>query len=81
MDRKMIILYGSQTDTAQDVGENIWRESKRFHFIGGVKPMNDYDVNNLIEKEVAIFVCSTTDQGGDDNLISFFVALTNLVTF
>lgn len=77
----MIVLYGSQTGTAQDVGENIWRESKRFHFKGGVQPMNDYDVKKLIEEEVAIFVCSTTGQGGDDNLISCIIALPNLVTF
>lgn len=68
----MIILYGSQTGTAQDISENIWRESKRFHFAGGVKPMDDYDVQNLIEEEVALFVCSTTGQGGDNRLIEWF---------
>lgn len=65
MPRKMVILYGSQTGTAQDVSENIWRESKRFHFAGGVKAMDDYDVTDLVEEEVAIFVCSTTGQGGE----------------
>lgn len=63
----MLILYGSQTGTAQDVSENIWRESKRFHFTGGVMPMDNYDVTNLINEEVAIFVCSTTGQGGEDH--------------
>lgn len=62
---KMIILYGSQTGTAQDISENIWRESKRFHFKGAVKPMDDYNVTELIEEEIAIFVCSTTGQGGE----------------
>lgn len=59
-----MILYGSQTGTAQDVSESIWRESKRYHFSGGVKSMNDYDVKNLIDEEIVIFVCSTTGQGG-----------------
>jgi sulfite reductase alpha subunit-like flavoprotein len=65
MTRRMIILYGSQTGTAQDISENIWRESKRFRFEGGVKPMDDYDVTDLIEEEIVIFVCSTTGQGGE----------------
>lgn len=69
MSRKLMILYGSQTGTAQDISENIWRESKRFHFVGGVKAMDDYDVKNLIEEEIAIFVCSTTGQGGDSKMI------------
>lgn len=59
------MLYGSQTGTAQDIAENIWRESKRYHFVGGVKAMDDYDVKSLIEEEFAIFVCSTTGQGGE----------------
>lgn len=61
----MIILYGSQTGTAQDISENIWRESKRFHFTGGVKPMDEHDVKEMIDEDVAIFVCSTTGQGGN----------------
>lgn len=65
MTRSLIILYGSQTGTAQDVAENIWRESKKFHFSGGVCAMDDYDVKNLIDEEIAIFVCSTTGQGGE----------------
>jgi sulfite reductase alpha subunit-like flavoprotein len=65
--RKMIVLYGSQTGTAQDTSENIWRESKRFYFNGGVKPMDDYDVKDLIEEQIAIFVCSTTGQGGEQD--------------
>lgn len=71
MPRKMIILYGSQTGTAQDVSENIWRESKRFHFTGGVTAMDEYDVKDLIEEEVAIFVCSTTGQGGENHYLRF----------
>lgn len=65
MTRNLIILYGSQTGTAQDVAENIWRESKRYHFAGAVQAMDDYDVKNLIDEEIAIFVCSTTGQGGE----------------
>ncbi|CRK94651.1 CLUMA_CG008151, isoform A [Clunio marinus] len=73
MNRKILILYGSQTGTAQDISENIWRESKRFHLKGNVKSMNDYDVKQLIEEEIVIFVCSTTGQGEEpDNMKKFW---------
>lgn len=62
--RNLLILYGSQTGTAREVSENIWRESKRYHFMGTVKSMDDYDVKNLIDEKLVIFVCSTTGQGG-----------------
>jgi equilibrative nucleoside transporter 1/2/3 len=64
MERNLTILYASQTGTAQEVSENIWRESKRFHFRGSVKAMDDYDVKNLIDEKLVIFVCATTGQGG-----------------
>lgn len=73
MTRNMIVLYGSQTGTAQDISENIWRESKRFHFAGGVKPMDDYEITELLDEEIAIFVCSTTGQGGDKCSSSYFI--------
>ena len=31
-DRKLLVLYGSQTGTAQAVAERIGREAKRLHF-------------------------------------------------
>jgi flavodoxin len=29
---KITILYGSETGTAQDIAEQIWKRSKRFNF-------------------------------------------------
>lgn len=64
MSRKLVILYGSQTGTAQDIAENIWRESKRFYFKGPVQSMDSYDFKKLIDEDLVLFVCSTTGQGG-----------------
>lgn len=73
MDRKLTILYGSQTGTAQDLAEHIWRESKRYHFTGTVMSMDKYDVRCLIDEKYVVFVCSTTGQGDDpDNMKSFW---------
>lgn len=71
--RKLNILYGSQTGTAQDVAEYIWRESKKYHFVGTVLPMDEYDVKSLIQEQFVIFVCSTTGQGNEpDNMKEFW---------
>ncbi|CAO1436082.1 unnamed protein product [Diamesa hyperborea] len=73
MSRNIAILYGSQTGTAQDISENVWRESKKFHFKGSVMSMDDYDVRKLIDEEVVIFICSTTGQGDEpDNMKNFW---------
>lgn len=64
IERFLNILYASQTGTAREVSENIWRESKRFYFKGTVKALDEYDVRNLIEETLVIFVVATTGQGG-----------------
>lgn len=68
--RNLTILYGSETGTAQEICENIWRESKRYYCQGFVKPMNDYDVRKLIDERLVLFVCSTTGFGGKIVLIN-----------
>lgn len=73
MDRKLTILYGSQTGTAQDLAENIWRESKKYFFSGNVMPMDKYDVQLLISEKFVVFVCATTGQGEEpDNMKTFW---------
>lgn len=71
--RKITILYGSQTGTAQDLAEHIWRESKIYHFCGKVTAMDKYNVQSLINEKLVIFVCSTTGQGDEpDNMKTFW---------
>lgn len=43
MERKLVVLYGSQTGTAQDVAERIGRDAKRRHFAVKVFAMDSYD--------------------------------------
>lgn len=73
MERELTVLYGSQTGIAQDLAEYIWRESKRFHFIGSVLSMDKYDVHELIDERLVVFICSTTGQGEEpDNMKAFW---------
>ncbi|XP_058055576.1 NADPH-dependent diflavin oxidoreductase 1 [Anopheles bellator] len=73
MARKLTILYGSQSGTAQDLAEQIWRESKMYHFRGNVLPMDEYDVSELIGERFVVCVCSTYGQGEEpDNMKRFW---------
>ncbi|KAJ9585199.1 hypothetical protein L9F63_003002, partial [Diploptera punctata] len=83
LNQRITILYGSQTGTAQEVAERIWRELKRFYFHGPVKAMDDYLKSQLIYEPVVVFVCSTTGQGEEpDNMKQFwkFLLRKNLPT-
>ena len=46
--RKISVLYGSQTGTAQEVAERIGREAKRRYLSASVLALDDYDVVSWI---------------------------------
>ena len=45
--RKISVLYGSQTGTAQEVAERIGREAKRRYITAAVLPLDEYNVVSL----------------------------------
>ena len=57
------ILYGSETGTAQDVAEQIWKNVKRKGLKSTICAMNEYDIQNLNSEKMMIFVVATTGQG------------------
>ncbi|KAM7357743.1 NADPH-dependent diflavin oxidoreductase 1 [Cochliomyia hominivorax] len=65
----LLILYGSQTGTAQDVAEQLWRSSKKYGFQGPVLPMDEFPIQKLIEQTLVLFVVATTGDGNEpDNM-------------
>ncbi|XP_058014928.1 NADPH-dependent diflavin oxidoreductase 1 isoform X5 [Ahaetulla prasina] len=71
--RKMLVLYGSQTGTAQDNAERVGREARRRHFHCKVEALDNYQVANLIHEPLVVFVCATTGQGDPpDNMKNFW---------
>jgi len=48
--RRISVLYGSQTGTAQEVAERIGREAKRRHLSANVLALDDYNVVSLESK-------------------------------
>ena len=51
-ERSLLILYGSQTGSAQDVAERIGRDGKRRHYRVRVCSMDSYDkvINDIHDK-------------------------------
>ena len=53
-ERKIVILYGSQTGTAQDVAERIERDAIRRHLSVVTKPLDHYDVVSIVSVNVSL---------------------------
>jgi len=48
--RRLVILYGSQTGTAQDVAERIERDAIRRRFSVTIEPLDQYDIVCVVIK-------------------------------
>ncbi|KAM4532222.1 NADPH-dependent diflavin oxidoreductase 1 [Fundulus diaphanus] len=69
----LLVLYGSQTGTAQDTAHRIGRQAQRRRVKVRVLPLDGYNVAHLISESLVVFVCSTTGQGDPpDNMKSFW---------
>ncbi|XP_012708989.2 NADPH-dependent diflavin oxidoreductase 1 [Fundulus heteroclitus] len=69
----LLVLYGSQTGTAQDTAHRIGRQAQRRRVKVRVLPLDGYNVAHLISESLVLFVCSTTGQGDPpDNMKSFW---------
>ncbi|XP_053418323.1 NADPH-dependent diflavin oxidoreductase 1 isoform X10 [Nycticebus coucang] len=70
---QLVVLFGSQTGTAQDVSERLGREARRRRLTCRVQALDSYPVVNLINEPLVIFVCATTGQGDPpDNMKNFW---------
>jgi len=68
--QRLIVLYGSQTGTAQDLGEELARKGRRRGFSPvELQAWDDYDVTRLPEETLLLAVVSTTGDGEEpDNM-------------
>nr|XP_030694076.1 NADPH-dependent diflavin oxidoreductase 1 isoform X4 [Globicephala melas] len=70
---RLLVLFGSQTGTAEDVSERLRREARRRELGCRVQALDSYPVVNLINEPLVIFVCATTGQGEPpDNMKGFW---------
>lgn len=56
----ILILYASQTGTAQYISEEIGRELIKRNFSTSIFALDEYDVTNLPNDKYVVFVVSTT---------------------
>ena len=59
----LLILFGSQTGTAQDLAEKIGCESIKLGFKSRVRGFIDVNIHNLIKETKIIFILSTAGDG------------------
>lgn len=81
-DKNMVILYGSQTGTAEDYASRLAKEGQaRFGLKTMVADLEDYDYDNLDtfpEDKVAVFVMATYGEGEPtDNAVEFYEFIHN----
>ena len=76
MDRRLVILYGSQSGCAKEVAERVEREARKRWFSTELMYMDAYNKASLPAEHLAVFVCSTTGQGETpDNMKKFWTFL------
>ncbi|XP_075415864.1 NADPH-dependent diflavin oxidoreductase 1 isoform X1 [Tenrec ecaudatus] len=70
---RLLVLFGSQTGTAEDVAERLGREARRRRLGCRVLSLDSYPVVHLINEPLVIFVCATSGQGDPpDNMKNFW---------
>ncbi|KAI0014472.1 riboflavin synthase domain-like protein [Xylariaceae sp. FL0662B] len=74
--RRLLVLYGSETGNSQDLAEELERLAERLYFKTWVFEMNDVELNTLLQYPLVIFVISTTGQGEvPKNAVRFWKSL------
>ncbi|XP_037349979.1 NADPH-dependent diflavin oxidoreductase 1 [Talpa occidentalis] len=70
---RLLVLFGSQTGTAQDAAERLGRGARRRRLGCRVQALDAYPLANLVHEPLVIFVCATTGQGDPpDNMQRFW---------
>ncbi|KAI1269113.1 riboflavin synthase domain-like protein [Xylariaceae sp. FL1019] len=62
-DRRMLILYGSESGNSEEAAQDIEDLARRLHFETRLEEMNDVELNDLLQYSLVVFVISTTGQG------------------
>ncbi|KAL5448033.1 hypothetical protein PMIN06_007248 [Paraphaeosphaeria minitans] len=61
--RRALVVYGSETGTAQDVAEELGRIAHRLRFDTEVAELDAISLNQLLQHSVVLIAISTTGQG------------------
>ena len=61
--KKIVILYGSETGNAQDFAHILSHKLKRLHFSHTLIKIGDYHPKSVLQCKYLFIICSTTGQG------------------
>ncbi|QEU61719.1 Tah18 [Kluyveromyces lactis] len=61
--KKIVILYGSETGNAQDFAHILSHKLKRLHFSHTLINIGDYHPKSILQCKYLFIICSTTGQG------------------
>ena len=76
--RRLLVLYGSQTGTAQDVAEGVARQARRRCLDAECLALDDYPRAKLPMERLVVFVVATAGDGEvPDNMREFWLFLRN----
>ncbi|KAF8207221.1 hypothetical protein K438DRAFT_1815910 [Mycena galopus ATCC 62051] len=64
-ERSVLILYATETGTAQDAAERLARQCRRIHLTCRVLSTDKYSLSDLISESLVLFVISTTGSGAE----------------
>lgn len=62
-DKRIVILYGSETGNAQDFAHILSHKLKRLHFQHVLTSFGDYTPKDILQCKYLFIICSTTGQG------------------
>ncbi|KAJ4484280.1 hypothetical protein C8J55DRAFT_510197 [Lentinula edodes] len=68
--RQALILYATETGTAQEVADRVALECRRIHIRSRVLSMYAYPEEDLVSETLVIFVVSTTGSGAEPRAMS-----------
>ncbi|KAJ3742934.1 hypothetical protein DFH05DRAFT_1498607 [Lentinula detonsa] len=72
LDRQALILYATETGTAQEVADRVARECRRVHIQSRVISMDAYPAEDLLTETLVIFIVSTTGSGAEPRSMTVF---------
>lgn len=73
---RLLVLFGSQTGSAEDLAHRVAREGSRRGFLPEVKAMDAFDRADLVKERLVIFLAATAGDGAcPDNMAEFWTFL------
>ncbi|XP_015782037.1 NADPH-dependent diflavin oxidoreductase 1 [Tetranychus urticae] len=75
MVNQLLILYAGETGNSEDVARMVYRAAKKLGLQSKAMSISDYQMSQLIDETLVLFICSTTGQGNEPTPLKRFWTL------